>query len=221
MSGRPKDANSTACSTTFLEESIHAVEKSEQIISGELQVANGYHGLDHPAVAIDVPELECECKDSFSFEANTLEASACREGGEVYWILSVRGLVAGFEYKFDCEWFVLGTQNTHHWYTIFSSSTSSYTLRQSISQIPRDFSIHTSVWDAFISKRDTFEIEVTVRDMHPGLTNEHALIGARRMNSAVNTARLKCESLRKNWLDAAWWTGMHLGLGFKGLGFRV
>jgi hypothetical protein len=40
------------------------------------------------------------------------------------------------------------------------------------------------VWDAYISKQDPFEIEVTVRDMHPGLTSEEALIGARRMTSA-------------------------------------
>ena len=47
-------------------------------------------------------------------------------------------------------------------------------------------------WDAYISKQDPFEFEVTVLDMHPGLTNEDALIGAIRMNSAVNTALLKC-----------------------------
>jgi hypothetical protein len=199
VSGRLKKANSTACSAQFLEESIHCLEKSEQIISGELQAANGYHGLDHPAVAIDVPELECECKDSFSIEAmeKSMEASACREGGEVYWILSVRGLVAGFVYEIRFEWFVLkGKQNTHLWsHTIFSSSTSSYTVRQPISQMPRDVSTHTSVWDAFISKQDPSEIEVTVRDMHPALTSEDALIGARRMNPAVNTVRLTCAKL--------------------------
>ena len=163
-----------------------------------------------------------ECKDSFSFEANTLEASACREGGEVYWILSVRGLVAGFEYKFDCEWFVLGTQNTHHWYTIFSSSTSSYAVRQPLSQISKT----TGVWEAY--KQDHFEIEVTVRDMHPGLTNEDALIGTRRINSAVNTVQLKCakvpatihdkgfeRSIGQNGLDAnstVWRTSFETGV---------
>ncbi len=197
MSGR-QDANSTACSAFFLGASIHAVDKSEQIISGELQADNGYHGLDHPAVAIDIPELECECKGVFSFEASTMEASACKEGGEVYWIMSVRGLVAGFVYKVDFEWYVLGKQNTHHWYTIFSSSTSSYTVRQPMSQISqktRAFSIDTSVWDAYISKQDPFEIEVTVRDMHPGLISDDALIGARRIHSAVNTVRLTCAKL--------------------------
>ena len=189
MSGRLKKANSTACSAQFLESSIHCLEKSEQIISGELKAANGYHGLDHPAVAIDVPELECECKDSFSIEAmeKSMEASACRDGGEVYWILSVRGLVAGFVYEIRFEWFVLGTQNTRHWHNIFSSNTSSYTVRQPLSQI-----MAGAWWDAYISKQDPFEFEVTVLDMHPGLTNEDALIGAIRMNSAVNTALLKC-----------------------------
>ena len=190
MSGR-HDATSTACSAFFLEGSIHAVEKSEQIISSELQAANAYHGLDHQAVVIDVLELECECKDSISFEASTIKASACRDGGEAYWILSVHGLVAGFVYKFDFEWFVPGKQNTHHWYTIFSSSTSSYAVRQPLSQISKT----TSVWETYTPKQDRVEIEGTVRDMHPGLTSEDALIGARRINSAVNTVRLTCAKL--------------------------
>jgi hypothetical protein len=70
----------------------------------------GYHGFYHPAVVIDIPELECECKDSFSIEATTMEAGACREGGEAYWKLSVRGLTAGFVYKIRFEWFVGGDQ---------------------------------------------------------------------------------------------------------------
>jgi tetratricopeptide (TPR) repeat protein len=64
------DANSTAWRTSF-ETGDHVVEKSEQIISGELQAANRYHGLDHPAVVIDLPTLECECK--FPHGASTLE----------------------------------------------------------------------------------------------------------------------------------------------------
>jgi hypothetical protein len=35
-------------------------------------------------------------------------------------------------------------------------------------------------------------IEVTVRDMHPGLTSEDALIGTRHMNSAVKSVRVLC-----------------------------
>jgi hypothetical protein len=128
-----------------------------------------------------------------------LEASACREGGEVYWVLSVHGLVVGFVYEILFERFVLGKENTHQWYNIFSSSTSSsYTVRQPLSQISqqtRALSIDTSLWDAYISKQDPFEIEVTVRDMHPGLTNEEALMGKRRVNSAVNTVLVRCANL--------------------------
>jgi len=46
--------------------------------------------------------------------------------------------------------------------------------------------------DAYILKKEPFEIEVTVRDMHPGLTSEEALIGTRIMTSAVNTYRILC-----------------------------
>ena len=47
------------------ETGVHVVEKSGQIISGELQAANGYHDLDHhPAVSIQGPFLKSECKFS-------------------------------------------------------------------------------------------------------------------------------------------------------------
>jgi hypothetical protein len=51
------------------------------------------------------------------------------------------------------------------------------------------------VWDACIPKQDPFVIEVTVRDLHPGLTSEEALIGARHVDSAVNTVRVHCTDL--------------------------
>ncbi len=57
----------------------------------------------------DVPELECECKNSNGatissgkgqeFAANVIESSACKEGGKVQWKVSLRGLVAGFVYN--------------------------------------------------------------------------------------------------------------------------
>jgi hypothetical protein len=53
----------------------------------------GQHGLDHPSVVIDLPELVCECKFSRRTSASSIEASACREKGEVYWMVSVRGLI--------------------------------------------------------------------------------------------------------------------------------
>ncbi len=51
------------------------------------------------------------------------------------------------------------------------------------------------MWDTYIPQKDAFVAEVTVRDMHPGLTSEEALIGTRRLNSVVNTARLRCTDL--------------------------
>ena len=96
--------------------------------SPDVSDVTGQHGLDHPSVVIDLPELVCECKFSrrtrgmykhfsgghipeenynlsslhhnFSSPgrkqggaANSSQASACREKGEVYWMVSVRGLI--------------------------------------------------------------------------------------------------------------------------------
>jgi hypothetical protein len=38
-------------------------------------------------------------------------------------------------------------------------------------------------------------MDVAVWDMYPGLTKEEALIGARHMDSAVNTVRVLCTSV--------------------------
>ena len=46
--------------------------------------------------------------------------------------------------------------------------------------------------NSYIPKIEPFEIEVTVRDMHPGLTSEGALIGTRRVSSAVNAVKVLC-----------------------------
>lgn len=48
-----------------------------------------------------------------------------------------------------------------------------------VSQKSRDLKMNTGVWDARIPEHDPFEIEVTVCEMHPGLTSEEALIGTR------------------------------------------
>jgi hypothetical protein len=42
---------------------------------------------------------------------------------------------------------------------------------------------------------EPFFVEVTVRDMHPGLKSEDALIDTRRLDSAVNTVRVQCSDL--------------------------
>jgi hypothetical protein len=174
----------------------------------------GQHGLDHPAIVIDLPELECECEYSHfvttssgreqSGAASSIEARACREEGEVYWIVSVRGLVPGCVYEVHFEWSLdLSGENVHHWNTVFTPSTSTYTGRQTIetSQKTRALNIHTSMRDTYILQGDPFEIEVTVRDLHPGLTSEEALIGIRRLNSAVNIVRVRCTESGEGMLE--------------------
>jgi hypothetical protein len=165
--------------------------------------AAGQHGLDHPAVFIQMPLLECECKHSHGEPGrekggneSSVGASVCRQGGEVYWIVSLSGLVAGFVYEFHFQCSVVEGADRHRHYTWtnnFSTSTSSYTVRQPLyptSQKGRGVNMNTSVWDACIPKKDPFVIGVTVRDLHPGLTSEDALVGIRNMNSAVNSVRV-------------------------------
>jgi hypothetical protein len=151
------------------------------------------HGLDHPAVFIHLPLLECECRhphgastSAFSFFRD--EASACRDGGEIYWIVSHGGLVAGFVYEFHFQWIIQGAETNNHymWRNVFSASTSSYT---------QFLNVDTSVWNQYSPQREHFSMEVTLRDMHPGLTSEDALIGTRRLNSVVNTVRVRCTDL--------------------------
>ncbi len=172
--------------------------------------ATGQHGLDHPATVIHLPELVCECTNSqgsttsFGREQggapSSIETSACREGGEVHWIVSISGLVAGFVYEvhFELEW---SGENAHktvfQWNTVFTSSTRSYTVRLPLqrTQKARVINIDASAWDAYTPHGDPFFVEVTVRDMHPGLTSEDALIGARRMNSALNAVGVRCRDL--------------------------
>ncbi len=100
-----------------------------------MQESIGQHGNNHPLVVIDFPMIECECK--FSHGVSTLEGkekggdvesaaeSACREEGEVYWIVSVRGLVAGFKYEFHFQSFVEGVDH-YLWKSIFSTNTNSH-----------------------------------------------------------------------------------------------
>jgi hypothetical protein len=166
----------------------------------------GEHGLDHPGVAIDVPELKCKCKDSdhattssgreYGGDERSIQASSCREDGEVYWIVSVSGLVPGFVYEVHFEWSLEWSGETaYHWKTGFTSSTSSYTVRYPLQRIQktRVMNIDESGSDAYTAQKGTFVVEVNLRDMHPGLTSEEALIGTRRLDSSVNTVRVHCD----------------------------
>jgi hypothetical protein len=168
----------------------------------------GQHGIDQPAIVIDLPVIECECEYSYGSVATTLagmeqdgdassmESIACNAESRVCVIFLVRDLVPGFVYEvqFECEW---SGQDEYNWKTEFTPSTRSYTVKLSLdwSQKTRALNSQTSMWDTYIPQKDAFEIEVTVRDMHPGLTSEEALIGTRRVNSAVNTVRVRCANL--------------------------
>jgi len=62
---------------------------------------------------VDIPALECEYQyshfDTISSgreqggASNSIEASARREGGQVDFIVSVRGLVQGFTYELEIQ----------------------------------------------------------------------------------------------------------------------
>ena len=166
-------------------------------------IFRGQHGLDHPGVVIDVPMLKCKCKDSehetsssgreYGGDERSSEASACRVEGEVCWIVSVRGLVPSFVYEvhfqFSLQW---SGENGYHWKTGFTSSTSSYTVRYPLQRIQKTRVLNI---DKSVSDQGPFFVEITLRDMHPGLTSEEALIGTRRLDSAVNTVRVHCADL--------------------------
>jgi hypothetical protein len=165
----------------------------------------GQHGLDHPTIVIDLPELECECEYSHfattssgreeSGAASSMVTRTCREEGEVYWIVPVRGLVVGIVFEVHFDWSLdLSGENTHHWNTVFTPSASSYKVKHPLEKSQRTLAlnIHTSTQNTNIPQKEPFFVEVTVRDMRPGLTSEEALIGIRRLNSAVNTVRLRC-----------------------------
>jgi hypothetical protein len=156
----------------------------------------GQHGLNHPAVFIEMPWLECECKAGREQGGtpSSIGASVCREGSEVYWNVPLSGLVAGIVYKVEIELFVMGHTTVSRQGNILylSASTSSYTVRQPLFALRQKK--HT-LWDAYTRKTNPFQIEVRVCDMHPGLTSEEAIVGIRRLDSAANTVRVRCTDL--------------------------
>jgi hypothetical protein len=164
------------------------------------------NGIDHPAVYIDLPSLECACDSSnassissdgeqggdASSHESVMPASACRAGGQASWILSVRGLVPGFIYGLHFKWFhaneLLGSFDS-----VISTDTSSYIVRKALSESGQDV---TSIFDLIAHSRK-LRMDVAVRDMYPGLTEEKTLIGTRHIDSAVNTVRIHCSRERR------------------------
>ena len=178
------DPNSTACSSLFVKK---REEVSDKMPFGPLQ----QHGLDHPAVVIDFPSLVCACDYS-----NTLKISSdrerggdassrggtCRAGDQVSWIFLVSGLVPGLLYRLHFKWSLedgqLGALDLN-----ISTTTSSYAVRTPLAESGQN---GTSTFDLIAHSRK-LRMDVAVWDMYPGLTEEEALIGARHMDSAVNT----------------------------------
>jgi hypothetical protein len=167
----------------------------------EVSDAAGQHGSDHhPAVFVDVPALECECSE-YSDVASGHEyselPSSCREGGQVDFFVSVRGLVSSFVYELEFKWTLesdggggVDNSNRNIWKSVVTD-TDIYTLRE---PLLRNDGSHFGrmAWDAYKKGNDPFVMEVTVRDMHPALTSEKSLVGARKIDSSTSTVRLKC-----------------------------
>ena len=186
MIGRPQhDLNSTSCSASF--------------IKNREEVSLGQHGLDHPAVFIDFPLLECACDYSNASSISSdgegdgdasSRGGTCNAGDQARWLLSVCGLVPGFVYKLHFEW-SLADEQKWAFDSVISSVTSPYVVGTPLSEGGQN---GTSSFN-LIAYSKKLRMDVAVWDMYPGLTEEEALIGARPVNSAVNTVRVHCTDL--------------------------
>jgi hypothetical protein len=166
------------------------------IIAGEPQVAIRQHGPDHPAVAIDVPWLECACHDSnaSSISSETEQdgdessrGGTCRTGGQASWVFAVRGLVTGFSYRLHFKWSLADEQlGAFDW--VISTVTSSYVARKPLTESRQNdnFTFH------LIAHSRKLRMDVSLWDIYPGLKEEEALVGARHVDSAVNKVRVHC-----------------------------
>ncbi len=142
--------------------------------------------------------FDCECTEysdvASSNEYSHVASSSCREGGQVHFNVPVRGLVPWFVYELEIKWTLRSYKLVHRWKSVVKTTdTDSYTLREPLMQRGDDFHFGIMAWAAYKKGNDPFVIEATVRDMHPGLTSEEALIGTRNIDSSVSAVRLKCE----------------------------
>jgi hypothetical protein len=94
--------------------------------------------IDHlPAALVDMPVLECECTEYSDIDIN---ASSCREGGEVYILASVRQLSPWFVYELEIKWSFEHDKLTHTefitqtWKSVANAVKGSYTLREPLVQ---------------------------------------------------------------------------------------
>jgi hypothetical protein len=78
------------------------------------------------------------------------------------------------------------------WKTNFSPPNNSYTVRQPLSKIRKEsYGIN---WDPYTHP---YVIEMTVLDMHPGLTSEEALVGKKIVMSAAHTLQVRCRAVNE------------------------
>jgi hypothetical protein len=200
------------------------------VIAGEQQVTIRQHGPDHPAVAIDVPSLECACADSnassISSDLSEREqdgdqssrGGTCRTGGQASWVFAVRGLVPGFSYRLHFKWSLSDEQlGAFDW--VISTATSSYVARKPLTESGQNGNFTFDV----IALSRKLQMVVVLWDIYPGLKEEEALIGARHMDSAVNTVQVLCneiESSRSGKNEFDFWEPSKVPDG-KGDGWRV
>jgi hypothetical protein len=157
------------------------------------------HGLDHPAVVIDFPSLECACDyskaSSISSEGERGNDAICSAGVQATWVLSVRGLVPGYSYKLHFKWSIEDEQ-LGAFDSVILASTSSYVVRKPLRKELKNSQSGTnqngtSAFDLIAHSRK-LRMHVVVWDLYEGLTVEEALIGSRHVDAAVNTVRVHC-----------------------------
>jgi hypothetical protein len=147
----------------------------------------GQNGLDHPSVVVHVPVFECEYTEYSNID---IETSSCRERGQVHFTVLVRGLVPGLVY--ELEWSLEGERIIDSDQKLLRYGSKSVVVAQTDSYTLRGVLYGLSHGHPRVDIRnDGFFIEVTVRDMFPGLTIEEAVIGMRKFDSHTINA-LKC-----------------------------
>jgi hypothetical protein len=155
------------------------------------------HGLDHLAVVIDLPSLECACDYSnTSYISSDRErggdessrGGTCRAGDQVSWMVSVIGLVQCFFDRLHFKWSPADEQLGALDLSISTTTSGSYAVRTPFAERGQN---GTSTFELIAQSRK-LRMDVAVWDVHPGSIEEEALIGARYMDSAVNTVRVCC-----------------------------
>ena len=145
------------------------------------------------SASIQMVQPSRQVRDRETLQTPSSQKHARKEAKYSGWLQFVAWL-QDLHTKVHFEWSVAGDEDVHPWNTVFTPNSSSFTVRHTLQRIQNALSVNIdmSVWDTCITKKEPFFVEVALRNMHPGLTSEEALIGVGNLNSAVNTVRLKC-----------------------------